>query len=166
MAAVYPGKRPIVHGLQSELEPEISFFGQIANQIERLVGQAIRPRRNREPDDTGKVEGFTVKFFQLRGRVVSIGVTLKISDEPFRSMSSLQRQRALFELDRDRSARPVILRRVTRVVAINTSADGHCAVPVRAREVQSQADLVDALVENLTQLAIVRIEALAAPAIS
>jgi hypothetical protein len=95
--------------------------------------------------------------------LVGIRVTLKIGDEFFRFVALLKRKSALFELCRHRLPRPVLLRCVARVIAINAAAHGDFAVAIGTSKIQSQADFVDARVEDLAQGAIERIEPLAPP---
>jgi len=124
-----------VHGLKTQFEPKIRVPGQVAEQIEDIVGHAIRPRCDGESDDAGKFEGFAIESFQFQRRLVGIRVALEVGNEFFRFVAFLDGDGALFELCCDRSPGTIVLRRVARVVAINTSADRDRAVAVGAGEI-------------------------------
>ena len=96
-----------------------------------------------------KVQGFAIKLFELRDRTVGIRVTLKIGNELFGSMTSLNRRRAALKLLRHRSARLIVLRRVTGIVAVDASPDGQGSIPIWTGEVQPETNLVDPCIESI-----------------
>src|SRR5512135_680353 len=163
MTPVDPSQRAIVHGLQAEFEPEVGLLGQVADEVERGVRQTVRTRCDRQSDHAGKIQRLTVKFLELHRRIVGVGVALKIGDKTLRSMSFFQRDRAVFELGSNRRPGTVVLRRVARVVAIDTTADRDRTVAVGTGKVESQTDLIDPCVKNLAKRAVEGVVSLAAP---
>src|ERR671931_366529 len=165
MPAIDPLKRSVMHRFQPQFEPKVSVTRDVGNEIEDVVGHAIGARRNRKTDDSGKVQSFTIKFFQFHYRIIGIRVALKIGDELLRLVSLADSRRALFELLGDGSARAVILRGMTGIVTVDAAADGDFAVAIGTCEIHAQAYLVDARGERVFEHAVIRVEALAVPAI-
>src|SRR4029450_798076 len=99
--------------------------------------------------DSAEVEGFAIQLFELRDRTVSICVTLKIGDEFVGSMTSLNRRRPALKLFCYRSARLIVLRGMTRIVAVNASSHGDRSIPIRTGEIQPQTDFVDPRIESV-----------------
>ena len=164
MTAIHPGERAVIHGFESDFEPQVSLLRQVAQQIKRVVRQTVGPGRDRQPDNAGKVEGLTIEDFELRRGIVCIGVTLKVSDKFLCPVALLYGHSARFKLRRNRASGPVVLRRMARVVTINTAAHRDFAVTVGTGKIQPQADLVDARVEPFTQYTVKRVKSFAAPA--
>jgi hypothetical protein len=55
MSSINPLKRPVMHRLESEFEPKVSVTRDVADEIENLVRDTIRPRGNGKADNARKV---------------------------------------------------------------------------------------------------------------
>jgi hypothetical protein len=78
-------------------------------------------------------------------------------------MTPLNRCRPALKLFRHRCARLIVLWRVTRIVAVDTSSYGDRSISIRTGEVQPEANLVDPRIKGIFQQAVIGIVAPAVP---
>jgi hypothetical protein len=71
----------VVARLYADLQPEVSVSGVVGEEVENIIGEAVRAGTDGETDDAVHSEGFVVKTAQLVNRRVGIGEGLKIGDE-------------------------------------------------------------------------------------
>ena len=116
MPAIHPLQCPIINRFQAQLQPHVGLARKLADKIENIIGQAVRPGTDRETDDSWKIQGFAVESFQFCCAVVGVRITLKVRDEALCPVTFADSRRALLELLSYRGPRPVILRRVTGIV--------------------------------------------------
>ena len=81
MPAIHPVQRPIMNGLQSELDGKIGFTSQLFEQIEHVIGHAVGARADGQANDVGVIDRRLIKRPQLFHRSVGVGGRLEISDE-------------------------------------------------------------------------------------
>ena len=134
---------------RSDFQPEVCLPREITQQPEDVIGKAIGTGGNRKPNDPREVQSLTVKLFELCNRGIGVCVALEIGNEFFRFVALTNGIGAFFELLGNRGPRLIVLRRVARIVAIDTAADRDFAVAVWTGKVEPQANLVDARVKFL-----------------
>ena len=71
----------VVARLHADLQPEIGAGGVIGEEVEDVIGEAIRAGADGEADNAVDAEGFVVKAAQFVDRCVGVGEGLKIGDE-------------------------------------------------------------------------------------
>jgi hypothetical protein len=53
----------------------------VGDEIEHVVGNTVRPGRDRQADDAGKLERLPIQPFELGVSIVGVGVALKVGDK-------------------------------------------------------------------------------------
>ena len=165
VAAIDPSKRPFMDRFQSEFEPNVRVMRDIGDEVEDVVGNTVRARRNGKADHLGKFQRFTIEFLQFRHRIVRVRVALEIGDKLLRLVPPADGRCALSELLGYGSARAIILGCVTGVVAVRAAAHRNSAVSIRAGKVHPQSDFINPCGKSIFQHAVVRVEALTVPTI-
>ena len=90
VAAIEPIERPVVNGLKAILHHHPSSLGQLGQEVEDLLTDAVGPGADGQADDARMGEGLLVGQPQPVDRPVGVAAGLEVGHEPFGGIPAFQ----------------------------------------------------------------------------
>ena len=106
-----------MHTLQSQLQAHVAITRVALEQIENIVGNAVRPRTDRQADDLWLSKCFIVQFAKPRDWSVGVGRRLKVGEELLRAVAVLQDRNTAVDLFTNARPRQTTIGAETAVIA-------------------------------------------------